>query len=54
MTPVLSGVTTDLSGLGPNVTAAISMFLPYFLLAAGIALAVIVLRNGLGFLKGSR
>lgn len=52
VTPVLQGVTTDLSGLGPNVSASISMFMPYFLLAAGLVLAVIVLNKGLGFLRG--
>lgn len=50
---ILQGVTTDLSGLGPNVTAGIDVFLPYFLLAAGIALAIIVLRSGMGFLKSA-
>lgn len=53
VTPILQGVTTDLSGLGPNVTAGINVFLPYFLLAAGIGLAIIVLRSGMGFLKSA-
>lgn len=49
--PILSGVTVDLSGLAPNVSAGIEVFLPYFLIAAGIAVASIVLTRGLGFLR---
>lgn len=49
--PILSGVSVDLSGLAPNVSAAIETFLPYFLIAAGIAVASIVLSRGLGFLR---
>lgn len=52
-TPILQGVTVDLSDLGANVSAGIEVFLPYFLLAAGISVAVIVLTRGLSFLRAA-
>lgn len=50
--PILSGITIDLADLGANVTAAMQAFMPFFLMAAGLGLAMFFLRGGLSFIRG--
>lgn len=51
---VIDGVTTSLSGLGQRLQEGIRIFLPFFLLSAGIVVARIVLRTGLTWFQAQR